>query len=140
MIDYAKKISEETGYEIVYLNSSYTDHKELHHARFSTPEEFVGWFANAEYVLTNSFHGTAFSIIFQRKLVVELQTKQSLNTRSRDLLAMCGLSHCALPDAFEGGVCKEIDWKSVSEKLETERKGSIDYLKKLCMMKTERNP
>ena len=132
LLDYAQKLSAETGCEIVYLNSSYTDHKELYHARFSTPEEFVGWFANAEYVLTNSFHGTAFSIIFQRNLVVELQTKQSTNTRSRDLLAICGLLHRTLPDAFDCFTLEDIDWKSVTEKLEAERKSSIAYLKRLC--------
>lgn len=135
LIEYAKQLSAETGYEIVYLNSSYTDHKELNHARFSTPEEFVGWFANAEYVLTNSFHGTAFSIIFQRNLVVELQTKLSTNTRSRDLLAVCGLQHRILPDPFSGFKPEKIDWNSVAEKLGAEKARSIAYLKQLCEMK-----
>ena len=132
LIEYAKKLSAETGCEIVYLNSSYTDHKELHHARFSTPEEFVGWFANAEYVLTNSFHGTAFSIIFRRNLTVEIQTKQSLNTRSRDLLRICGLTERILPESYTDYTLGEIDWDLVSSKLETEKKSSIDYLKGLC--------
>ena len=67
------------------MKNSAFDHARfsLDHARFSSPEEFVGWFLNAEYVLTNSFHGTAFSVIFHKNLVVELKTKLSTNTRSR---------------------------------------------------------
>lgn len=34
------------------------------------PEEFLGWIKNADIVLTNSFHGAAFSIIFGNKLVI----------------------------------------------------------------------
>lgn len=132
LINYAKKLSEQTGYEIIYLNSSYTDHKELRHARFSTPEEFVGWFAHAEYVLTNSFHGTAFSIIFHKNLIVELQTQQSINTRSRDLLEICGLSNRVLPNDFQNFSLQEINWELVSEKLELEKEKSIAYLREIC--------
>lgn len=30
------------------------------------PREFLGWFKNADFVVTNSFHGTAFSMIFNK--------------------------------------------------------------------------
>lgn len=29
----------------------------------AVPAEFLGWIYNAEYIITNLFHGTAFSII-----------------------------------------------------------------------------
>lgn len=132
LINYAKKLSAETGYEIVYLNSSYTSHRELNHARFSSPEEFVGWFLNAEYVLTNSFHGTAFSVIFHKNLVVELKTKLSTNTRSRDLLAICGLGARVLDPKTMKVSLDPIDWNKVEERLSKERTRSLDYLRGIC--------
>lgn len=35
-----------------------------------SPEQFVGYFAKADFVLTTSFHGTAFSIIFNKPFYV----------------------------------------------------------------------
>ena len=116
----------------MYLNSSYTSHRELDHARFSTPEEFVGWFANAEYVLTNSFHGTAFSVIFHKNLVVELKTKLSTNTRSRDLLALCGLGSRVLDPKTMSVSLDPIDWDKAEERLGQEKQRSLDYLKGIC--------
>ena len=31
------------------------------------PREFIGWIENAEYVITDSFHGTIFSLIFGKE-------------------------------------------------------------------------
>ena len=33
----------------------------------AVPAEFLGWIYNAEYIITNSFHGTAFSIILEKQ-------------------------------------------------------------------------
>lgn len=132
LMEYAKKLSAETGCGIVYLNSSYTSHRELNHARFSTPEQFAGWFANAEYVLTNSFHGTAFSIIFQKNLVVEIETKLSTNTRSRDLLQLCGLENRILPENYRQFELTPIDWEVAATNLNAEREKSLTYLRKIC--------
>ena len=61
----------------------------------------MGLFAGAEYVLTNSFHGTAFSIIFGKKFKVELETVKKFNVRSRDLLNSCRLQDCILKNSEE---------------------------------------
>lgn len=51
------------------------------------PREFLGWIENASLVLTNSFHGAAFSIIFGKELcVVEHSTR---NERLVQLLESC---------------------------------------------------
>lgn len=52
------------------------------------PDEFIGWIKNADIVLTNSFHGAAFSIIFNRELyILEHSTR---NVRLTELLDICG--------------------------------------------------
>lgn len=50
------------------------------------PLEFVNLIRNAKFVLSNSFHATAFSIIFERQFRV-FERKEKINTRMRDLLS-----------------------------------------------------
>jgi hypothetical protein len=56
----------------------------------ASPEEFVGWFDNASYVITNSFHGTAFSVLFKKNFLV--LKKNKANSRMDSLLNRIGLS------------------------------------------------
>ena len=54
------------------------------------PAEFVGWIQNAEAIVTNSFHGTAFSLIFGKKFlsIAGLHNKHmDLSSRITDLLS-----------------------------------------------------
>ena len=55
------------------------------------PLEFVKLVKNAKFVLSNSFHATAFSIIFERQFVV-YERKEKINTRMRDLLKSLDIS------------------------------------------------
>lgn len=55
------------------------------------PLGFVRLVKNADFVLSNSFHATAFSIIFERQFTV-FERKEKINTRMRDLLKSLGIS------------------------------------------------
>ena len=55
------------------------------------PLELVQLVKNADFVLSNSFHATAFSIIFERQFAV-FERKEEINTRMRDLLKSLGIS------------------------------------------------
>ena len=50
---------------------------------FATVEEWLCLLSNADYVLTNSFHGMAFSIIFRKKFLVLPLTGGSKMTNER---------------------------------------------------------
>ena len=56
----------------------------------ASPKEFLGAIKNAEYVVTNSFHGTAFSLIFNKELYV-FDNKER-GSRITGLLEKAGLS------------------------------------------------
>ena len=63
-------------------------------------EEFLSLFKYAEYVFTDSFHGTAFSITFKRKLGVILPKK--FNGRITSLLSQIDMNQCILnEDEFD---------------------------------------
>ncbi|WP_405268138.1 polysaccharide pyruvyl transferase family protein [Cellulophaga sp. Ld12] len=56
------------------------------------PSKWLGLFSKATYVCTNSFHGTAFSIIFQRNFtVLGRETMKDLNRRQLTLMSNLGI-------------------------------------------------
>lgn len=54
------------------------------------PREFVGYFSKASYVVTDSFHGTAFSIIFRKNFYTYIALPKA-SKRIKSLLEICGL-------------------------------------------------
>ena len=63
------------------------------------PSEWLGWMRGASFVCTNSFHGTAYSIIFRRNFVfVPLQWCSRLAERTQGLLEQMGLPQRFLAD------------------------------------------
>lgn len=125
IINYALELGKKTGLPIVMLSKNLKP-LNVHHYGSSSPQEFVGWFKNAEYVITNSFHGTAFSCIFGRNIWIDLNTERGFNTRSKSLIELCGLAD----NISEGGTAfiSEEDWLGADAKLNAERKASVRYL------------
>lgn len=60
---------------------------------YEGPREFLWLLANAEFVVSNSFHATAFSLIFNKPIIVVGRT-EGINSRMIDLLDCFGLSEC----------------------------------------------
>ena len=85
-------------------------------------------------VITNSFHGVAFCLNYQRPFaVVALEGGDSCKmARIIDLLGQLGLSHHILPvgdaEAVNELVGCPIDWEEVSLRLRRLRAASLTYL------------
>lgn len=98
------------------------------------PAEFLGLCANAEYIFTDSFHGSVFSIIFRKEFLVferDASTKVSKNSRLYDLLKKFNLSDRLVKDnrIFRDIVNEKIRYDDVYELLEKYQKESIDFLR-----------
>lgn len=100
------------------------------------PIEFLNYFKHAEYVVTNSFHGTAFGINFQKKLYVpindSLNSSKALHERIMSLLELFNATEVLIPvsqiqDDFHLDTKQEF-MSSVGEKLELEREKSKQWL------------
>lgn len=129
----AKKLSEKTGLPIIYLNDKVLKReKGLKYRMAVSPEQFVGYFAEAEYVLTNSFHGTAFSIIYKKQFKVEIEAVGRRNIRAEELLKKLGIQDRELNEEGVLTIDTAIDWESVGNKLLEERQLAYDYLKRIC--------
>ena len=91
--------------------------------------DFVTAFANAECVVTSSFHACAFALIFQKPLCAFL-LHDGNDDRYRDLLAIVGASSflCELNNEIvDFPMC---DYKRIQHKLNIIRNESVDYLER----------
>lgn len=88
----------------------------------------MGLIENAEYIVTNSFHGTIFSIIFEKKFITVLNDKKGLdNSRMLTLLDRTGLTQRASHSIDT--LFAEIDYKDIASRLELWRQEGMNYLK-----------
>lgn len=87
---------------------------------------------SAKFVITDSFHGCVFSILFNKPFIVYGNPQRGL-TRIYSLLRMFHLEERLVIDTnnfSESMIDKSIDWNTVNEILCVEREKSISFLKK----------
>lgn len=80
------------------------------------PLEFLGTILNADTVLSNSFHATAFSLIFQKDFFV-VNRNESINTRMRDLLESVGLSTRLIKYSDDINYTTTLEWERAEQLL-----------------------
>lgn len=86
----ANSIAQEIGAVVIEITSFIFASFKRNKLQCESPEEFLGWIKQASFVVTTSFHGTVFSIIFNRPFYcIELQ--KNGNTRCSSLLCNIGL-------------------------------------------------
>lgn len=90
-------------------------------------EQWLSNFRDADYVVTDSFHGTVFSIIFRKPFLSIINSERGAD-RFRSLLSKFHLQN-RLIDNVDIQVFKEtqIDWGEVSNILNKEREKSINF-------------
>ena len=93
-----------------------------------SPYGFISLIANADMIITSSFHGTILSIIFNKQFYT-IRCKDKNNVRVESLLNMLGLNN-RLVSSYEEIVSKNIpiDYESVNLRLKDLKKISVDYL------------
>ena len=97
---------------------------------------WLNYIKNAKYVITNSFHGMVFSIIFNKQvIVVESAGKlKGLNDRVTFLFRLLGINQNRLVPDLKNvtleSFSKNIEYQSVNKQLDILRKKSLDFLNK----------
>lgn len=123
---FAFDLSKKTKLDVISINSSFIRVRGAKN-RFSTgPDEFIDLIAKSEYVVTSSFHGIIFSMIFNKNFYFGLN-KEKINNNSRiiDLANKFGFSDRNIEYISE---IKDIEYNPINMKIEKERKKSIDLL------------
>lgn len=131
-----KEYAEVRGLQVapVYSSGYYTAYPIIRGIEplYPTIPEWVGLLERSECVVTPSFHGVVFSILFRRPfLALPLPgSKGKGNDRIETLLSALGLEERIFDPSQE--VARQmdapIDWAAVGERLDALRKSSKDYL------------
>lgn len=94
------------------------------------PYEFIRLFADASFVITNSFHGTSFALNFEKPFYSVLKdTAGKTDSRIFSLLHLAGAEERAVSYDAEKLEEPAMEYSSVTEKLNLFRKDSLDFLK-----------
>lgn len=100
---------------------------------FASPTDFVTYFLNAQYVVTNSFHGTAFGINFGKQTIIpynsQLKKEKAIHERIFSLLEELESFELLIPNEQ---IINELPIQNVdktSKLLQKEREKSILFLK-----------
>lgn len=91
------------------------------------PNEFIALFAKASFVVTTSFHGTAFSIIFKKQFFT-LGMRNNAD-RVKNLLDKLCISNRYIDDVYDYEDPEDIDYNLVNSLLNKEIKKSACFLK-----------
>jgi hypothetical protein len=98
------------------------------------PLEWLGYIKSSKYVITNSYHGTLFSIIFNKPFVfVGLSgAKAGFNERANSLLHGLGLQGRMMNSCDEGRLLEiiqaDVDWDRVHQQIEAWRVAATVFL------------
>ena len=138
-IEIAKTIAKKNGWKVKYLstNGHLKNRKGIEIENAATPSRFLSLIQHAEYVVTDSFHGTAFSILFHRNFYVASNVKRI--DRIRDLLSLTSLSDRMIDANSFGNYCsvKSSTWAHVDEVIDSERSKSAIYFQKYITNKNQ---
>lgn len=131
--DYTISISKQMGLKIIsindYSNASYADIQ----VNDASPIDFIRYLVNAKYVISNSFHATAFSIILNKQFVTFSLTSQRNPSRMIDLLTSVGLLERFNPQDIEI-IAKSIDWVDILNKYTRNILSSKQFLQENCSL------
>lgn len=145
---FVERLKAEKGYKIVSLNhcDEYVKYSEIFADEILYnvgPAEFVNLISNAEYVCTDSFHGTMFSLIYNKLFFVfrrhQNNLKMSTNSRIQSILKILNLEQRLLVgNESIKEIDKAIEYSEVEIKLKKFRNQSIQYLKKALGLSMEK--
>ncbi len=125
----AKKLAKRFGLKIVTFSWIGLPERQADKTfLFANPGDFLSLMLHADYVITNSFHGTAFSINLNKQFWVF--EPSAFSTRIKNILGLTGLDSRLLNNRMEDSdIASAIDYSQVNKVLESERIKSFDFLK-----------
>lgn len=138
--EFAQKLSKKLKLPVYYIPVSWKDCHANNNLLFDVgPLEFIGLIDNAKVVLTDSFHGTAFSSNLNTTFYSFVKhsggAKAVDNSRLYDYLSSIGLE-ARLIEQYNGGEIdfSEIDFQEVNVRLQAQRDESLAVVKSIAAL------
>jgi len=130
-IEHAKKLAESRGCELRIVGANLAYGLSVPGVTVSaTVPQFVHLIANASYVLTDSFHGTAFSLIFNRQFAnLPSPRRSASDTRFQSIFERLGVQSRTIGDDFV--LPDDLDYTAINKAFDTLRSTfSTDWFNK----------
>lgn len=128
---FAKQYAKAKGLKIYSINDTYPKLYADKNYSNAGPREFLYLIYNSTAFVSNSFHGTAFSIIFNKPVFVFNRNRHKVNSRMESLMKLFGLYDCIInprhnyADAIES--CS-FNWETIRQRLESEKEKSVAFI------------
>lgn len=124
--DFAQQLSKKTGLPIKTVGYSRFHRHDAQYSLTAGPAQWLSHMLGADYVVTNSFHGMAFSVNFQKNFYYELPPSSSgVGSRLADMAKKYGLQERGIGKAAPEA---SIDWEHVALALEEDRRSSMAFV------------
>lgn len=125
------EIAEKTNMQVIYLTDIIKKkRKHVKYIRAISPTKFISYIYHADMILTNSFHGTVFSIIFEKLFFVETKNGKYINDRIVNLLETAGIQGNEIINQNWKEQNKiKADWVEVKNNLAIRQHESIEFIK-----------
>ena len=131
IVKLAKLYANHNNLEIIYLGTL----KPILGVKFipaTEVENYLDLFLNAQAVFTNSFHGTVFSILFHKKMQIELPYTDGRNSRIENLVKLCNLESQVISTNEKPSIINnQINWEYIDNQISEERNKSLDYIQRI---------
>lgn len=130
--DYATRFAKHTGLPL-YRISAYMHHANRGGKFVYCPDvrKFLALVKNCTYFVTDSFHGTAFALNFNKNFI-EILPNNKTGSRNQSILQLTGLTDRIVTDYHDYSIAqKEIDYTRVKSIFERERKKSLSLLSEM---------
>tara|TARA_B100000989_G_C19523226_1_gene465362 strand:- start:728 stop:1825 length:1098 start_codon:yes stop_codon:yes gene_type:complete len=125
LVNIVKKLSISTGYKVICIPFPLGGFLKSRLELTAGPSEWIGLIRDAEIVITDSFHGSAFSILYNKEFYVCLTDGA---TRITNLLNLFTLNNRICNEYPKLDLNEKINWDRVNKKLIEERHKSVECL------------
>ena len=130
LVQSAKRLSKKLGIPVFCINPTKKRIYGVEDYSSSGICEFLELISKAEFVITNSFHGVAFSINYNKQFNVELMPSAiDVNSRITDLLDVLNVKNRIISDGKYN--LKHFDYGETNQLLEIEREKSVNFIKSM---------
>ena len=126
MKEYIQRYAHEHNYKIIVANFHYLWGDKV---VLPSPLQFLDLIMNAEYVFTSTIHGTIFSAIFEKKVIVRPSGQKVIDFMKKYYLCDRIYNENDSYDDFVKRVENNIDYKQIHDKFDVVRCKSIELLK-----------
>lgn len=130
LVKYVKNLKKETGLRVEYIPFPLVGALAAKCNIGAGPQEWLSIIKNAKYVVTDSFHGVAFSVIFNKQFWVEISGHHK-NKRAADFLGMLKLEDRTIEKALQSDKMQDIQYDAVNEILQEQREKSLQALQEM---------